>query len=81
MPHTAPRLKQPWFLVTAGTALVLLLGRPLAAEKARKPTPPLTAQEYSMHDEHEQEHVAVAAEPATAAIPIPLRASIIWGTT
>jgi hypothetical protein len=35
----------------------------LSAEKARKPVPPLTAQEYPMHDEHELEHVAIAAEP------------------
>ncbi len=35
----------------------------LFAEKARKPVPPLTAQEYPMHDEHELEHVAIAAEP------------------
>jgi hypothetical protein len=33
------------------------------AEKARKPKPPLPAQEYAMHDTHSKEHVTIAAEP------------------
>jgi hypothetical protein len=51
----------PRILLTA--SLAILLATPLSAEKARKPIPPLTAQEYPMHDEHELEHVAIAAEP------------------
>ena len=47
----------------ASALTLALLATPLSAEKARKPTPPLTAQEYPMHDEHELEHVAIAAEP------------------
>jgi len=56
MPH-------PRILITSATTLALLFAQPLSAEKARKPIPPLTAQEYPMHDEHELEHVAIAAEP------------------
>lgn len=33
------------------------------AEKARKPPPPLPAQQYAMHDTHAREHVTIAAEP------------------
>jgi hypothetical protein len=47
----------------ASALTLALLATPLSAEKARHPTPPLTAQEYPMHDEHELEHVAIAAEP------------------
>ena len=50
-------------LLTSTATLALLLAHPLSAEKARKPVLPLTAQEYPMHDEHELEHVAIAAEP------------------
>jgi hypothetical protein len=50
-------------LLTSTIMLAMLLAHPLSAEKARKPIPPLTAQEYAMHDEHELEHVAIAAEP------------------
>jgi hypothetical protein len=35
----------------------------LVAEKPRKPAPPLSAQDYPMHDAHEQERVTIAAEP------------------
>jgi hypothetical protein len=52
---------RPRIVLTA--SLAILLATPLSAEKARKPIPPLTAQEYPMHDEHELEHVAIAAEP------------------
>jgi hypothetical protein len=52
---------RPRIVLTA--SLAILLATPLSAEKARKPAPPLTAQEYPMHDEHELEHVAIAAEP------------------
>jgi hypothetical protein len=44
-------------------AVVLALARPAAAEKARKPPPPLPAQQYAMHDTHAREHVTIAAEP------------------
>jgi hypothetical protein len=54
---------RPRILLTSAAALAILLAHPLSAEKARKPFPPLTAQEYPLHDEHELEHVAIAAEP------------------
>ena len=53
---------RPRTLLTSALTLALF-AQPLSAEKARKPVPPLTAQEYPMHDEHELEHVAIAAEP------------------
>ena len=54
---------RPRILLTSAATLALLFAHQLSAEKARKPIPPLTAQEYPMHDEHELEHVAIAAEP------------------
>ena len=53
---------RPRTLLTSAS-LALILAQPLSAEKARKPIPPLTAQEYPMHDDHELEHVTIAAEP------------------
>lgn len=35
----------------------------LHADKPRKPTPPLPADQYPMHDSHASEHVTIAAEP------------------
>ena len=35
----------------------------VSAEKSRKPPPPLSAQDYPMHDAHELERVTIAAEP------------------
>ena len=35
----------------------------VSAEKPRKPPPPLSAQDYPMHDAHELERVTIAAEP------------------
>lgn len=47
-----------WF-----TPLFLLLTLPMGAEKARKPKPPLDANQYPMHETHPLEHVTIAAEP------------------
>jgi hypothetical protein len=44
-------------------ALALALSLTATAEKSRKPTEPLLAQQYPMHDQHTQEHVTIAAEP------------------
>jgi hypothetical protein len=54
---------RPRILLASATTLALLLAPSLSAEKPRKPVPPLTAQQYPMHDEHELERVAIAAEP------------------
>jgi len=35
------------------------------ADKPRKPIPPLPAQQYPLHETHENEHVTIAAEPCT----------------
>ena len=76
MPHTAPRLKQPGFLVTAGTALVLLLGRPLAAEKAREANPAAhRAASTPCTMSTSSEHVTIAAEPGDTRETMPTRAS------
>jgi hypothetical protein len=56
-------MPRPRILLASAATLATFLAHPLSAEKARKPIPPLTAQEYPMHDEHELEHVAIAAEP------------------
>ena len=55
----------PRFRLHAAVSLLIFpaLAHPAAAEKARKPTPPLPAQQYTMHDTHAREHVTIAAEP------------------
>jgi hypothetical protein len=55
----------PRFRFHAGLSLAVLLAlaQPAAAEKARKPPPPLPAQQYAMHETHAREHVTIAAEP------------------
>jgi hypothetical protein len=58
---STPKPARPAILLAA--LLLAFIPTHLSAEKARKPLPPLTAQEYPMHDEHELEHVAIAAEP------------------
>jgi hypothetical protein len=58
---STPKPARPAILLAA--LLLTFMPTHLSAEKARKPVPPLTAQEYPMHDEHELEHVAIAAEP------------------
>ena len=52
------RLFPALFLVV--TSIGTLVTR---AEKARKPSPALAAQEYGMQDHHPKEHVTIAAEP------------------
>jgi hypothetical protein len=64
-------MPRPRILLTSTATIAILLAHPLSAEKARKPIPPLTAQEYPMHDEHEQEHVAIAAEPCDTRDTLP----------
>jgi len=49
----------------ATLAATLILAAPAHADKARKPIPPLPAQQYPLHDTHENEHVTIAAEPCT----------------
>jgi len=56
-------------------SLTLLLALPLAvaapAEKARKPVPPLPANEYPYHQIDEANHVTIAAEPCTTKETLP----------
>jgi hypothetical protein len=56
-------------------ALILLIAfLPVAAahaDKPRKPVPPLTASQYSMHDAHPNERVTIAAEPGDTKDTVP----------
>lgn len=63
MLRTRLSVARPGFLLVIAAVLGFLLTSPLSAEKPRKPTPPLSAQEYPMHDAHESERVTIAAEP------------------
>ncbi len=50
-------------LLIASPVMFSALAPAAAAERARKPPPPLPAQQYAMHDAHPAEHVTIAAEP------------------
>lgn len=63
MLRTRLSVARPGILLVVAAVLGFLLTSPLSAEKPRKPTPPLSAQEYPMHDSHESERVTIAAEP------------------
>jgi hypothetical protein len=60
-----PRFRLQHFGLQAALTLFVLpaLAHSASAEKARKPRPPLPAQQYAMHDTHPREHVTIAAEP------------------
>jgi hypothetical protein len=63
MLRTRLSVARPGFLLITVVVLGILLPRSLSAEKPRKPTPPLSAQDYPMHDSHVAERVTIAAEP------------------
>src|SRR5665213_1707200 len=63
MPRSRLSIARPGLLLFVASFLALSLSSPLSAEKPRKPTPPLSAQEYPMHDAHASERVTIAAEP------------------
>jgi hypothetical protein len=44
-------------------AALMLLFATATAEKPRKPTPPLPAQQYPLHETHAADHLTIAAEP------------------
>jgi len=60
MPHRFLTLLLPFALAVAAHA-----------DKPRKPIPPLPAQQYPLHDTHENEHVTIAAEPCIDKETIP----------
>ena len=64
MPLPALSSKHRRAFTAAVAAVAIAIAHPLTSEKARKPVPPLSAEQYPMHDEHEQEHVTIAAEAA-----------------
>jgi len=53
------------------TLLAFAFSIPSHAEKPRKPIPPLSAQDYAMHDTHDQERVTIAAEPCNSKETLP----------
>jgi hypothetical protein len=63
MPRSRLSIARPDLLLVVASFLALTLSSPLSAEKSRKPTPPLSAQDYPMHDAHASEKVTIAAEP------------------
>jgi hypothetical protein len=63
MLRTHRLLASPRFALGLSLAFVLWPGTASRAEKHRKPTTPLSAQDYPMHDAHGQERVTIAAEP------------------
>jgi hypothetical protein len=63
MPRFRLSVTRRGLLLIATAALASAFTRPLSAEKPRKPAPPLSAQDYPMHDAHELERVTIAAEP------------------
>lgn len=63
MPRSRLSFAHLGLLLVVAAVLAFALTPPLSAEKPRKPTPPLSAQEYPMHDAHPSERVTIAAEP------------------
>jgi hypothetical protein len=57
--------------VAVTISLTFAVSLPLLAEKPRQPSPPLSAQEYPMHDTHDQERVTIAAEPCNTKETLP----------
>jgi hypothetical protein len=63
MPRSSLSIARPGLVGVLVTVLAFAPTYPIGAEKPRKPPPPLSAQEYPMHDAHESERVTIAAEP------------------
>jgi hypothetical protein len=71
MPPSRLSSFRPALLLAAVTSLALAFSLSLHAEKPRQPVPPLSAQEYPMHDAHDQERVTIAAEPCNTKETLP----------
>jgi hypothetical protein len=73
MRMSLPRLSaaRPALSLIAAASLTFALVTPSPAEKPRKPISPQSAQDYAMHDTHDQERVTIAAEPCTSKETIP----------
>jgi hypothetical protein len=57
-------VEKPPYWLSFAVALALLLATTFAtAEKPRKQTPPLPAQQYPLHETHAADHLTIAAEP------------------